>query len=86
MPSGLDFKAAGDYVVRYTLFCVQLFASRALSHCKHDVGALSWLNAETIERAPTPPLWQTCKVLRPSALFRETTVLLLLLLLLLQAK
>ena len=34
------------------LFCVQLFASR--SRCKHDVGALSWLNAETVERAPTP--------------------------------
>ena len=39
---------------RCTLFCVQLFASRALSHCKHDMGALSCLNAETIERAPTP--------------------------------
>ena len=24
------------------LFCVQLFASRASSRCKHDVGALSW--------------------------------------------
>ena len=25
-------------------------------------------------RATSPPLWQTCKVLRPWALFRETTV------------
>ena len=33
---------------------VILFASRALSSCKHDVGTLSWLNAETVERAPTP--------------------------------
>ena len=73
VPSGLDFEAAGDSVVRY--FCVQLFALRASSRCKHDVGALSWLNVETVERAPTPPpLWQTCKVLRSRALFRETTV------------
>ena len=54
MPSGLDFEAAGESVVR--LFCVQLFFSRALSHCKHDMGALSWLNAETVERVPTPLL------------------------------
>ena len=39
---------------RCTLFCVQLFASRALSRCKHDVGALSQLNAEIVERVPTP--------------------------------
>ena len=40
--------------------------------CQHDVGALSWLNAETVERRKSthPPLWQTCKVLRPWALFR----------------
>ena len=37
-----------------TLFCVQLFASRASSRCKHDMGALSWLNVETVERTPTP--------------------------------
>ena len=36
-----------------TLFCVRLFALRASSHCKHDVGALSWLNAKTVERVPT---------------------------------
>ena len=33
VPSGLDFEAAGESVVR--LFCVQLFFSRALSHCKN---------------------------------------------------
>ena len=32
----------------------QLFALRASSHCKHDVGALSWWNTETVERVPTP--------------------------------
>ena len=68
MPSGLDFEAAGDSVVRYLL-------RWASSHCKHDVGALSWLKAETIERAPTPPLYQTCKVLGPWALFHKTTVM-----------
>ena len=32
------------------LYVVKLFASRASSSCKHDMGALSWLNAETLER------------------------------------
>ena len=41
-------------VIPLYVICVQLFASRASSRCKHDVGALSWLNAETVERAPTP--------------------------------
>ena len=49
--SGLDFEAASDSVVRYF---VSNFASRASSRCKHDVGTLSWLNAETVKRAPTP--------------------------------
>ena len=49
---GLNFEAAGDSVVRYFVFCVQLSASRASSHCKYDMGSLSWLNAETVERAP----------------------------------
>ena len=49
MPSGLDFEAAGDSVVRY-------FVSNYLLQVvvKHDVGALSWLNAETVETVPTP--------------------------------
>ena len=34
---------------------VILFALRASSRCKHDVGALSWLNAETVEIAPMGP-------------------------------
>ena len=42
-PSGLDFKAAGGSVVRCCL--------SASSHCKHDMGTLSWLNVETLERA-----------------------------------
>ena len=62
VPSGLNFEAAGDSVVH--LFGVQLFASRASSHCKHDVGDLSWLNAETVERAPTPLF---CGLVRCSA-------------------
>ena len=43
-----------------TLFFVELFASRALSCCKHNMGALSWLNAETLERAPTPLFDRCC--------------------------
>ena len=42
------------------LLFVQIFASRALSHCKHDMGALSWLNAETLERVPTMLSGMTC--------------------------
>ena len=38
---------------RCTLLFVQLFASRVSSHCKHDMGTLLWLNAGTLERAPT---------------------------------
>ena len=48
VPSGLDFKADADSAVRY--FVSSFFASRALtqhlSHCTHDMGALSWLNAD----------------------------------------
>ena len=33
---------------------VHLFASRASSHYKNDMGSLSWLNAETFKKAPTP--------------------------------
>ena len=65
VPSELDFEAAGSSVV-YTL----LLASRALSRCEHDMGALSWLHSK--ERPP--PSLATCKVLRPWALFCETTV------------
>ena len=43
--SGLDFEVSGG--------SMYLFASRALIHGKHDVGALSWLNAETLKRVPT---------------------------------
>ena len=43
-----------EWWFRCTLFCVQLFALRVSSHCKHDMGAVSWLNAETVEKAPTP--------------------------------
>ena len=47
MLSVLHFEAAGDSIVR-------LAASRALSHCKHDIGTLLWLNAGTLERVPNP--------------------------------
>ena len=75
VPSGLDFEAAGGSIVRYCLS--NSFASRASTRCKHGMGALSWLNAVTLKRAPNPPpsLWRTCKVLHPWALFCETTAL-----------
>ena len=52
MPSELDFEAAGSSDVCYCLSI--FFASEASSHCKHDMGALSWLNLETLERVPSP--------------------------------
>ena len=36
------------------LLFVRLFVLRSLSCYKHDVGTLLWLNAEALERAPTP--------------------------------
>ena len=48
MSSGLDFEAAGDSVVRYFV-CNYLL--QGLRVTEHDVGTLSWLNAETVERA-----------------------------------
>ena len=39
-----------------------------------DMGALSWLNAGTLERAPHSTVWQICKVLCPWVRFRKTTV------------
>ena len=37
-----------------TLLFTKIFALMALSHCKHDMGTLSSLNAETLERVLTP--------------------------------
>ena len=61
---------------RCTLLSVQLFASRASSCCKHDMGALSWLNVKTLKRAPTslPSLADLCKVLCPWVLLHKTMV------------
>ena len=50
--SGLDFEAAAGSVV-----CYYCFALRALSHCKHDMGAHSQLNAAKLKECP-PPFWQ----------------------------
>ena len=46
--SGLDFEG---WQLRCTLLFTQLFASRALSCYKHDMGAPSWLNVEVLARA-----------------------------------
>ena len=49
--SGLDFEG---WQLRCTLLFIQLFASRTLSCYKHDMGALSWLNA--LKECPAPSL------------------------------
>ena len=53
--SGFVFEAAGDSVVHYCLSNC-LLQGHALSCYKHDIGTLSWLNAETLEGVPTPSL------------------------------
>ena len=64
--------------MRYTVFtviwCHQSFALRVSSHCKQDVGTLSWLHVETLKRVSIPPLCQSCKVPRSWVLFCETPV------------
>ena len=59
--------------MRYTVFvvtwCRQLFVLRALSHCKQDVGTLSWLHVETLKRVSIPLFVKLERVL-----FCETTV------------
>ena len=72
MQAGLNLKAA-DYVLLF----VQFFASRASSCCKHDMGALLWLNANIHLKEQPPSFWQSCKVLCQWVLFCDTTVLLL---------
>ena len=57
-------------------YCFPIICFMGIESLQNDVGALLWLNAETLERAPTPrPLWQTRKVLHPWVLFCETTVI-----------
>ena len=53
-----------------TLLFVKLFTSKALSCCKYEMDALSWLNSDTLERAPS--LFWTCKVLCLWVLFHKT--------------
>ena len=61
--SGLDFEAAG---VSVACFCLS-----ASSRCKHDMQGRSYIaKYETNVKNAHPPLWQTCKVLCPWALFR----------------
>ena len=52
--SGHQDSTSKPLVIPLYIICMQLFASRASSRCKHDVCALSWLNVETVKRAPTP--------------------------------
>ena len=65
--SGLDFEAAGGSIARYYL--------SASSCCKHDMhGHSSVVKYGTTVKSAHLPLWQTCNVLCPWVLFRETTV------------
>ena len=52
--SGLDFEATGGSIC--TLLFVQLFASMAMSHCKHDIGALHGLMRKHLKEHTPPSL------------------------------
>ena len=62
-PSGLNFEAIGGFIVYY----LSNFKDKLLY-----MGTLSWLNVEH-SKEHIPPLRQTCKVLRPWAMFHKTT-------------
>ena len=55
VPSRLDFE------VCCILLFVQLFASRALSFCKHDMGNSFVVKCGTTQKSTYPPLWQTVR-------------------------
>ena len=57
----------------YVTVC-PIICFKASSHCKRDIDALLWLNAEMLERVPIPLFVKTCKIFRPWVLFCETTV------------
>ena len=69
MPSGIDFEAAGDSVVRY-------FVTNYLFRGLQVAMYMTWGSfvVRKHSKVHPPPLWQTYKVLRPWALFWETTV------------
>ena len=73
VPSGHDFEAAGDSVVRYFVCNYLLRGLRVAVNM--TLGALSWLNAETVERAPTPLFGKLVRCSAMGLFFRETTVL-----------
>ena len=60
-PSGLDMKPLVVPLHVNTMYVVKLFASRASSCYKHDIGTLSWLNLETLKRALTPLFTRTVR-------------------------
>ena len=66
------------HTVSYSVLTVCIIVCQIIAgiDClEHDMGALSWLNVETLERVPTLPLWQTCNVLCPWILFHKAMVL-----------
>ena len=50
--SGLDFEATGGYIVS----CLSNYCFEGIDSLYHYMGALFWLNVETLERAPAHPL------------------------------
>ena len=73
VPSGLDFEVNDDSVVHYFVSNYLLGGLRVAVNMTWALFRVkcwdTWKSAH-----PPLPLWQTCKVLCPWALFRETTV------------
>ena len=72
--SGLYFEAAGGFCC--ALLVVLLFASRASSHCKYNMGALSWfiIIMKTLKTAPTPFIGRLVRCSAHGRSFARTTV------------
>ena len=71
VPSGLNFKATAWWF-RCTFFVSNYSVLRVAVKMTWRSFVVKCGNSR---KSAHPPLWQTCKVLRPWALFRETTVL-----------
>ena len=71
VPSGLDFEAARDSVVRYFVCNYLLRGLRVTVNMTWRSFVVKYGNSR---KSAHPPLWQTCKVLRSWVFFREATV------------
>ena len=73
VPSGLNFEAAGGSAV---LYCLSNYLLRGHWVAVNMTWALFMIKCRNTQKSAHPPLWWTCKVLCPWALFCKTVVML----------